>query len=113
MLKLPEPLPYDAVDELINETLVFETYQWIDPETKEEWSVPVAYYLDGHRVSNYRRQMAEVLDDIGYLVHKEEDEDGYVDGSSVSGMCWIAEWSDEDTENKLNQIFGNVELVDA
>jgi hypothetical protein len=100
-LKLPTPLPYDVVDQLIDEEFKFgkETFEdeiiwWCQRRNPD-------YTAGRPLTSNYGRSLFELLDD--YDGRRTEDADGYVTVRHVSkGMRWTAqELTDEEIDEVL------------
>jgi hypothetical protein len=109
-LKLPEPLPYDFVDALIDEQISFfedtdsELHEGIVYSVTRIWCRPVTATEFDPGLSNWGRSMFEVVSD-GYSF-LGEDEEGYSDTSALaylSGMCWTAkELTDEEIDYKIS-----------
>lgn len=101
-LKLPIPLPYDYVDELLDETYVFTVTELSDDQVICE-----ARFRDpARRTGNYSRLLFSLLDDS---IDSEEDEDGYVNYPySHDGMVWTAEGL---SKEEINEILGFQEIL--
>lgn len=98
-LRLPEVLPYDAVDEWIDSTVIFETDEWTDNDGVT-WQTPIAT-LANRDISNFGRTFYSLLGDSP---SREEDEDGYVQWQgSMTCMRWTAK---ELTEEEIDEILG-------
>jgi hypothetical protein len=93
MLKLPEPLPYDYVDELIDSTTEFVYEEWLYDDEDPEGVVMCAWsaHRIGRQATNEPRTMYDLMDDSPYWY--EEDEDGYLmsDDVAYKAMEWSAE----------------------
>lgn len=99
-LKLPTPLPYDVVDELIDAEIEFY----------DETADDLIYWYAQRRNYNYQegipltstftRQMFDVFDDIS--AREKEDEQGYVVCTFLpEGMVWTAK---ELTDKEIDHI---------
>lgn len=94
-LRLPEPLPYDFVDEMIDESTDFTSYCRLE-DNRTVW------YANPHDYDwgNFVRALVEFNDDLEVYEDDDliEDEEGYVDGHELRwGMFWCAnEWTEED-----------------
>ena len=101
-LKLPTPLPYDFVDQMLDEELKFGSDQ--DDDTIIWWCYRRDTDPKAGRflTSNYGRQMFELLDD--HEDKQTEDAEGYVTVYHLSkGMCWTAtELTDEEVDSLLH-----------
>lgn len=102
-LKLPIPLPYDVIDEYLNEKFIFE------PPYKSEFGQdeiivfkccfrnPTTFYDGG-----YSHYMFNFRTDIGEIGHTALDEDGYFDTTNthLSGSSMI--FSNPPTDKELD-----------
>lgn len=105
-LKLPEPLPYDFIDEWLDETYKFstETYEDLFDENGRRHDQPITYqYQVCERrtddefggVSNFIRPIFELCKNADYS-HLPYDEEGYVTYSGLGGWwCPMVELTDE------------------
>ena len=102
--KLPEPLPYEYVDELIDSEIEFEQFLHTTPE-KDELIVFTATYRDRHRYrGNFSRDLISLIE-VNYDF-VEEDEEGFCDLPHASGMKWRAQ---ELTEEEIERILDDME----
>lgn len=111
-LRLPEPLPYDYVDELLDNDYVWATAWFMDTEDElgnvypEEVRMTYSYArrLDEQfrtSVSNYPNPFMEVKGEINYDAYAE-DKEGYIDFPSEYGFSWTAEeWDDQKVDEYL------------
>lgn len=99
-LRLPVPLPYDVVDRLIDETYTFNQEPYANDPENLIYTNCIHNHLPLH---NYGRMLFELLEDGTRYYENKEDEEGYHTWHGGDGMCWTAEWSEEENEEMLER----------
>lgn len=100
MLKLPEPLPYEFVDEMIDDTVRFAKDEWTDDDG--EFYLWYATGWDG-RTSNYGRKMFDLIQDVPAREYVY-DKDGYI--TDWSGGVEVIYSDGGPTEYEIDHYFG-------
>lgn len=116
-VKLPESLPYDFVDEMIDEQVFFRCDFWkrVDEDTNEiitKYRIACRRFPDDideedeePNISNWGRELFEILCDSEKYAGYEEDEDGYTNYPYSNGMVWTAkELSEQEIEGRLGYL---------
>lgn len=94
-LRLPEPLPYDYVDKMIEQTYKFTHDVWTDNDGIEWETHHCRFRNPTKHTSTFPRSFFNTIPLPEY--HFEEDEEGYVDGTDLNfGFYWRAEPLTED-----------------
>lgn len=98
-LRIPEPLPYDYVDEYIDSQFFFT-----DSKEYYDGASLIAHHCEPRMGTGRNQSFPQLMIDLKEDSYYETDPDGYLTEWNGSGdsMYWIAEWSDEDTEEYLN-----------
>jgi hypothetical protein len=112
-LKLPEPLPYDYVDELISSETTFKvrTVDIFVEEDGDYW--PMNYFTaiptDDGRITNTRNQLMAIKMDH-FESEEEEEENGYVNWRG-GGWRWDADggFTEEELDEYVNH--GSVHMI--
>lgn len=109
-LKLPEPLSYDVVDQMIDETWTFRVDEWEDTDHNTNETTRFTQWVCRPKIgaiSNWGRDLFELVTDVPD--DNEEDEDGYVDWPYSHGMVWTTRaWTEEELDDWVKSASGDV-----
>lgn len=110
-LKLPEPLPYDYVDELIDNNFKFRYHKYEQKQT-DGTRIEVGRWLCWHRDHRRTQVSRPFMSMESDITRKDNLEDDYIYwGGSGGAMYWYAEeMNDEDIDHYLEAYVGGGEL---